>query len=58
MLAILFPHLFEDTEYLLPEGEVQETGGDQFVGDFEEDNDESMDIDNSEQPIAGPSRLD
>lgn len=58
MLAILFPHLFEDIEYLLPEGEVQETGGDQFVGDFEEDNDESMDIDNSEQPIAGPSRLD
>lgn len=42
MLAIFFPHLFEDIEYLIPEEESQESGTSQ---------------EQEEQPTAGPSRL-
>ncbi|EJD05157.1 uncharacterized protein FOMMEDRAFT_81201 [Fomitiporia mediterranea MF3/22] len=58
MLAILFPHLFEDVEYLLPEGtETDMLGGD--FGDFDDGNDgeDANAISEQTQPVAGPSRL-
>jgi len=45
MLAILFPHLYEEVEFLLPGG-----GDDVDMPDVEEDFIDS-------QPVAGPSRL-
>lgn len=57
MLAVLFPHLFEDVRYLLPEGESQGLG-DFLSGDFDEDTDNMVIMDDSRRPIAGPSRLD
>ncbi|KLO16506.1 hypothetical protein SCHPADRAFT_823117 [Schizopora paradoxa] len=45
MLAILFPHLYEDVEFLLPGGDV-----DVDMPDVEDDFIDS-------QPVAGPSRL-
>ena len=45
MLAILLPHLFEDVEYLLPDGmDVDMLNGD--LGDWSD-----------EDQVAGPSRL-
>lgn len=53
MLAILFPHLFEDIEYLVPaEGEEVEMYS--LSGDFEH---EDSGVQEQETPIAGPSRL-
>lgn len=53
MLAILFPHLFEDVEYLIPEG----TDVDMMNGDFEDGNyDDEQTL--NEQSVAGPSRLE
>lgn len=58
MLAILFPHMYEDVEYLLPaedvemsNGEIQgsETGGN---SDFERTSRST-----ESNAIAGPSRL-
>ena len=45
MLAILFPHLYEEIEYLLPGG-----GEDVDMADVADDFIDS-------QPVAGPSRL-
>lgn len=51
MLAILFPHLFEEVEYLLPE----EAGVDMLNDDFDDGNDGEAGM--NEQAVAGPSRL-
>ncbi|KAL5520312.1 hypothetical protein ACEPAG_9526 [Sanghuangporus baumii] len=55
MLAILFPHLFEDVEYLLPEEMNVDVDGVGMVNDGDFDVDGVGDV--NEQPIAGPSRL-
>ncbi|KAH8114834.1 SNF2 family N-terminal domain-containing protein [Phellopilus nigrolimitatus] len=52
MLAILFPHLYEDVEYLLPDDEdadMLDTGDHELESDAAERSDD--------QPVAGPSRL-
>ena len=53
MLAILFPHLFEDTEFLVPESD--EMDGITFFANDEAVYDENM-LDH-DTPVAGPSRL-
>ena len=55
MLAILFPHLFEDVEYLIPEDANMEMDIDALNGDFEDRID--GEANDSLRPIAGPSRL-
>ena len=52
MLAILFPHLFEDIEYQLPAvaGDVEMFSLDEY------EHEDGTDLE-PEQPVAGPSRL-
>lgn len=50
MLAILFPHLVEDIEFLVP------PGGEDVEMFSLDDYEDRMDLER-EQPVAGPSRL-
>lgn len=54
MLAILFPHLFEDVEYLLPEEMNTDVGSMDVLNDGDFDADGARDV--TDQPVAGPSR--
>ena len=53
MLAVLFPHLFEDTEYLVPQSEAANG----LTFDFDETIPEDATMDYDTLPVAGPSRL-
>lgn len=55
MLAILFPHMFEDVEYLLPDGAA---GLDAHAMDIDGlRGDVDLMESSATLPIAGPSRL-
>lgn len=53
MLAILFPHLYEDVEFLVPTGAE---GEDVDMAADEEEAERGADL-ADKQPVAGPSRL-
>lgn len=55
MLAVLFPHLFEDAEYLLPESEAMNATS--FDLDEAVHEAEDMRLDYDMAPVAGPSQL-
>ena len=57
MLAALFPHLFEDIEYLLPESEVVNGVSFDLTEAVHEADDSYMALDFDMAPVAGPSRL-
>ena len=57
MLAALFPHLFEDTEYLLPESEAVNGVSFDLTEAVHEADDSYMALDFDMAPVAGPSRL-
>lgn len=56
MLAILFPHMFEDLEYLLPNPEVA-IDADVSEGDLRTPETHDARSTGREQAIPGPSRL-
>lgn len=53
MLAVLFPHLFEDTEYLVPQSEAPND----YSFDLDETIHEDAMLEYDTSPVAGPSRL-
>lgn len=59
MLAILFPHMFEDTEFLLPPNALEPSSSRNHGEDVVMVDDRQEDSRNSEHvnAVAGPSRL-
>ena len=57
MLAVLFPHLFEDTEYLIPQADGDPTYSFTNDGPVYEDSMVLYNGFNDLAPVAGPSGL-
>lgn len=57
MLAILFPHMYEDVEYLLPSEDIEMTNGEVHEQAANDDGIGRAPRNLESNAIAGPSRL-